>query len=53
MYLYVVTEFKWMVKKSFSEVTYEVGSDERLKITANAMEKRKCKKEKKKNTEDA
>ena len=50
MYLYVVTEFKWMVKKSFSEVTYEVGSDERLKITANAMEKRKCKKEKKKKT---
>ena len=42
-----------MVKKSFSEVTYEVESDEQLKITANAMEKRKCKKKKKKNTEDA
>lgn len=29
----VVTEFKWMVRKIFSEVTYEVGSDEHRGIS--------------------
>lgn len=38
----VVTEFKQMVKKSFSEVTDKVGCDEhkeirQLKVTANFM----------------
>lgn len=35
----IVTEFKYMVKKNFSEVIYEVGSDEtsQLKVTVGAM----------------
>lgn len=41
----VVTEFQQMVRKSFSEVIFEVASDEhtgisQLKLTVNDMERR-------------